>query len=397
MSRLSTRRFGAMSRRHCARQPQLVGNQQDPRAAELSACPLQSYYRRHRRRFRIDGRTPALVQAPCDHRPRHPCRGGDLFWLCRDCGRRLRDGDGAAAAEHARVRGARAGGGTVRGEDSRRQRASYPRPTRSSSPRRCCSGPPPRWWRSPSTAPSCAGAGAIRSSGCCSTRPSRRCRSGSRPGSSSCCGGSPLDPSAHVTRDDSAARGDDGGLLRPQLRTACARDCARIEDARLRRVEAAVAAVGQLRRGRLRGLLFRHRDAVGWTGRGGGGDAAGRGASPHDSIDHRTTQRRREIRPDGRQAVSVHDRNACNRDRSEGRRHLRSHPSRAEVRDRAGEGARRHGREDHQGDQRRGAAARHGQAGRARAHSQQARQADGARVRADEAARRRRRRHPLVD
>ena len=54
-------------------------------------------------------------------------------------------------------------------------------------------------------------------------------------------------------------------------------------------------------------------------------------------------------------------------------------------------------RADAEGDPGGGAAARHRQAGRARAHPQQARQADAGRVRDDEAARRCRRRHPVVD
>ena len=57
----------------------------------------------------------------------------------------------------------------------------------------------------------------------------------------------------------------------------------------------------------------------------------------------------------------------------------------------------RHRSRHAQGDRGGLAAPRHRQAGRARAHPQQARPADPGRVRGDEAARRRRRRHPLVD
>ncbi len=97
-----------------------------------------------------------------------------------------------------------------------------------------------------------------------------------------------------------------------------------------------------------------------------------------------------------RSAVSVHGRNARDGDRRQGRRDAQPRAARAGVRGRPGARAERHRRADAEGDRSGGAAARHRQAGGARAHPQQARQADRVRVRADEGARRHRRRHPVA-
>ena len=131
--------------------------------------------------------------------------------------------------------------------------------------------------------------------------------------------------------------------------------------------------------------------------RPGRGDADGRHRLPRPALAVRPAGRRRAPRPAGRSALHVDDSGAVDRHRSQGRRDQQPHPPRADLFAGAGPRRGRHRSRHPQGDRGGLAAPRHRQAGRARAHPQQARQADPGRVRGDEAARRRRRRHPLVD
>ena len=138
------------------------------------------------------------------------------------------------------------------------------------------------------------------------------------------------------------------------------------------------------------------------SARGRPGRPRAGGSNPAHPLRRVQERRRADGRPvraprAGQPDVPRHHRGAGHGDQRQGRCHARPHQARPGVRRGAGARARRRRRHDHQGHRGRGAAPRHGKARRARAHPEQARQAHARRVREDEAARRRRRGHPVDD
>ena len=134
--------------------------------------------------------------------------------------------------------------------------------------------------------------------------------------------------------------------------------------------------------------------------RGGGPcrrDADGGHRLSRAALALRPARRCRTPRQAGRPALHVDDPGAVDGHRGQGRRDQQPHPPRADLL--AGPRPRRRRHRPRHAEGHRGglAAPRHRQAGRARAHPEQAGPAHAGRVRGDEAARRRRRRHPLVD
>ena len=155
--------------------------------------------------------------------------------------------------------------------------------------------------------------------------------------------------------------------------------------------------VGELLRRRVGRLLPDPAGAARRRRCAGRGGAAADGLPPGDALVARPRRRRPEAPARRQPALHVDHLRLLHRDRGQGRRDQRPHPSRAGLRDGPGAGAGRDRRADPEGDRGGGAAARHRQAGHPRAHPQQAGQADAARVRDDEDARRHRRRHPRLD
>ena len=165
-------------------------------------------------------------------------------------------------------------------------------------------------------------------------------------------------------------------VLPDQLRTDCRRH-------RSRRPALAVGclaralplALGELLRGRVGLVLPRAADVPGEPSGGDRLSAAARGAPPDPAVVVRAPRRRAAASCASGSAVSVDGRNARHGDRRQRRRDAQPRAPRAGVRARARPRARRHGRTDAERHRGGCAAARHGQARRARAHPEQAGQA----------------------
>ncbi len=152
----------------------------------------------------------------------------------------------------------------------------------------------------------------------------------------------------------------------------------------------------ELLRGCVRIVLPRIADVPGESSRGDCLSAAARRAAPDAALVVRAPRRCAPASRASRSPVSVDGRNARHGDRRQRRRDAQPRATRAGVCARARPRARRDGRTHTEGHRSGGAAARHGEARGARAHSQQARQTLRGGVRADEAPRRRWRRHSFA-
>ena len=186
-------------------------------------------------------------------------------------------------------------------------------------------------------------------------------------------------------------------LFRAQLRPdGCGRRPGRRSVAAPDLAASLPVAVGRLSWRGVDRVLSRAPDSAGEPPGGRRDPAAARGVPSHAARLLRTARRCPPASGRRGSAVSVDRRDARDGDRRERRRHAQPRAPRPGVFHGAGARAGDHGRGGPQGDRGGGAAARHRQAWRARAHPQQARRPHTGGIRADEAARGRRRRHSVA-